>query len=157
MSDLDKALRARLGQPSWNLSHETSLAARVLLDLLGLHAPEPIDRDEPDGRAVCGHCLASDGDLAGYPCRTVQTISRRFRMSPGVSGEDRSEPTPAPREYDRDEPDGVAKVRDRLGRIWNRNDRNGFWYEHGCAPQTWPELWSQLRPLSEVVTPEGPA
>lgn len=52
----------------------------ALLAVLDLHPRQPVDPDQPDGRAVCGSCIGSDEDLLEYPCATVQAIGRELQL-----------------------------------------------------------------------------
>ena len=66
----------------------TDAATSVVYKLLELHSPET-----SRGRVFCRHCLANDGELEYFPCRTIQMVSEGIRtQSPSfVLSADRSE------------------------------------------------------------------
>lgn len=138
MSDLDKAIRAELVSSYWRLSRQTSTTAdkgaTAITDLLdwasGLE-------NGLDGPSAVGKAFAEQ----------VRTV---IAASLGVSGEDRSVPTPARRVW-----------RDKRGQLWD-DDGNGLLYQTASngrrkAERSREQVERHYGPLSEVVTPEGPA
>lgn len=174
MSDLDKAIRAALHQHSAALYEacEPSLS------------PWP---DDPDGstlrfsRTILDLLDWANGlekDFEGNPSAVGRSFAEQVRTviatSLGVSGEARSEPTPAPREYRSagEVPRYLAALLlTRSGAVYGRYhptndlwwrksrdgepaDSRGFTYESPIRLGTLPaDEW----PLSEVVTPDVPA
>lgn len=106
------------------------------------------------------HCVTEhDHHHGGVHCMVVYSISESL----GVSGEDRSEPTPEPREprvwrhgvhtgIDVDVNDVAGTT---TGRRWQRMPGKQFvWTSSGCAYSTGTVLYVENE-VSEVVTPEG--
>ena len=197
MSDLDKAIRDRLQvvrvhmgehrnaqfddgvDPLFNDAGELGAAVVAVLDLhvpIDVHDMDAGGEPPPVVERSCRDCSDKDyvqalecgervawGDGVDWPCATVTAIATCL----GVSGEDRSEPTPTPREprvwrhrgsgYD-PAPGGGVRVRDCHGDIWTPRDRgpgDRVWETPDTAPFRWDYVLKKWGPLTEVVTPEG--
>lgn len=184
MSNLDKAIRARLQavrvhmgehrnaqfddgvDPLFNDAGELGAAVLAVLDR-HVHTGDDNWYIGPKVLWSCSQC----GSLADRWCDEVLAIA----TSLGVSGEDRSEPTPAPRRWSKGDPEPLDAplLEDPNGdRLARRTD--GLWgwvridgrHVHDVVPSPWHNLavWRDATPeqaagywLSEVVTPEGPA
>lgn len=160
MSDLCKAIRAELETNYWRASRANSIAAdrgaRAILSTLDLHTHTDVPGLPMRQCAACG--LVSRDQW----CDTVNAIADDL----GVSGEDRSEPTPAPRQWREgdDEPtepglkllgsNGVTFVRAEPGR-WialppeGSGENLSWWHLTVAVGLTMTEV------LSEAVSPEG--
>lgn len=171
MSNLDKAIRERLQavrtnmtahyavqddgrvDAVWNDAGELAMAVQQLLDWAN-----DLETDFEGAKSIVGQAFANQ-------------IRQFLAASLGVSGEDRSKPTPAPRQprvWQEGDPDPAEEglvIRDADGD--EAAYRNGHWNwtvidgeKAFGLPWGWP-AWDMAYPatevLSEVVTPEGPA
>lgn len=174
MSDLDRAIRTPADIRAWFAANAGTLAAhlaaeRAVRAILGLHdeARTVIHGDLVDVCSEDGQQGYASTDLPG--CRTTRAIDAEINhvlRGVGVSGEDRSEPTPAPREprawpVDSPEPKEKGLV------VVGENGvpfRRSSWGDWEALPPKGDGLayrWARMnhgfdgQQFTEVVTPEG--
>lgn len=161
---LDTAIRNAVAFDGLPLTGRFEAAFAAVLDL---HKPQPIDSDEPAGPQFCPSCIDDREPFADYPCPTIRALAKELR----VSGEGRSEPTPAPRrQWAVEHPDVITTAHNSEwsvlytlsklpgGRIVVRDAPDQPWRsETACLCVTVPDTghYAGCPDTSEVVTPEG--